>query len=66
VFYKMLCDSDPKFIHEATQFTLDFIGNDKESRKEINVEITQQEVEELKKLVKDVWAKITSLDFTSL
>ena len=66
VFYKIICDCDPKFIHEATVFSLDFIGNDKEARKEINVEITQQEVEELKALIKKVWAKITVLDFTAL
>src|SRR3989338_2675363 len=63
-FYKMLCDADPRFIHEAKHFTLDFIGNENEARREISFEITQQEVSELKALIKQVWAKITALDFT--
>ncbi|MDD5469426.1 MAG: ATP-dependent DNA helicase [Candidatus Peribacteraceae bacterium] len=66
VFYKILCDSDPKFIHDATLFTLDFIGNENEGRREFSLRITQAEIAELKKLIKDVWAKIISLDFTSL
>lgn len=65
-FYKILCDADPKFIHEAKRFTLDFIGNKDDARREISFEITQQESNELKALVKQVWAKITALDFTPL
>ncbi|MDD5102982.1 MAG: ATP-dependent DNA helicase [Candidatus Peribacteraceae bacterium] len=65
-FYKILCSADPKFIHEAKRFTLDFIGNEDEARREISFEITQQEVNELKALIKQVWAKITALDFTAL
>ncbi|MFA5800807.1 MAG: hypothetical protein WC840_07730, partial [Candidatus Peribacteraceae bacterium] len=64
VFYKILCDADPKFIHDAKLFTLDFIGNEDEARREINLEITEAEVKELKALIKQVWAKITALDFT--
>ncbi|MBT3293489.1 ATP-dependent helicase [Candidatus Peregrinibacteria bacterium] len=63
VFYKMLCDSDPKFIHDATLFTLDFIGKEDQTRREIDVEITQQEVEDLKVLIKEVWGKIQRLEF---
>jgi len=63
VFYKILCDTDQKFIHDATLFTLDFIGNDSESRKEINIEITKQEVSDLKELIRDVWGKIARLEF---
>src|SRR3989339_19185 len=65
-FYKILCDSDPKFIHEATLFTLDFIGNEDEARREIDLKITEEEVRELKALIRQVWAKITALDFTAL
>ncbi|OIO53284.1 hypothetical protein AUJ46_05410 [Candidatus Peregrinibacteria bacterium CG1_02_54_53] len=65
-FYKILCDSDSKFIHDATHFTLDFIGNEDEARKEINIEITEAEVRELRSLIKLVWAKIIALDFTPL
>ncbi len=63
-FYKILCDADPRFIHDAKLFTLDFIGNESEARREINLEITEAEVKELKALIKQVWAKITALDFT--
>lgn len=66
VFYKILCDADPKFIHEATLFTFDFIGNEDEARREINLEITEAEVKELRALIRQVWAKITALDFTPL
>ncbi|MFH0851852.1 MAG: PD-(D/E)XK nuclease family protein, partial [Candidatus Peregrinibacteria bacterium] len=65
-FYKILCDTDPRFIHDAALFTLDFIGNEDEARREISFEITAAEVAELRKLIKDVWAKITALDFTPL
>jgi len=65
-FYKMLCDADPRFIHDAKLFTLDFIGNESEVRREINLEITEAEVKELKALIKQVWAKITALDFTPI
>ncbi|PIR49212.1 hypothetical protein COU80_00485 [Candidatus Peregrinibacteria bacterium CG10_big_fil_rev_8_21_14_0_10_55_24] len=63
VFYKMLCDADPKFIHEAVSFTLDFIGNENEERREITFEITETEVKELRALVAQVWSRITALDF---
>lgn len=66
VFYKMLCDTDPKFIHEATLFTLDFIGKEDQTRKEISLKITDAEVKELSDLIKRVWQKITALDFTPL
>lgn len=66
VFYKILCDNDPKFIHKATLFTLDFLGNKDESRKEISIEIAEAEAKEVKELVKRVWVKILNLDFTKL
>ncbi|KKW39269.1 hypothetical protein A2454_03485 [Candidatus Peribacteria bacterium RIFOXYC2_FULL_55_14] len=66
VFYKMLCDADPKFMHEATLFTLDYIGKEDQARREISLEITDAEVQELRELVKTVWGKITALDFTPL
>ena len=66
VFYKLLCDVSPSFIHEARLFTLDFIGNEDTDRKLIELEITGQEVEELKGVIKAVWKKITELDFTPI
>ncbi len=66
VFYKILCDSSTNFIHEATLFSLDFIGNDEETRREINIEITEEEVKEVKEVVRTVWTKIQALDFTPI
>ena len=64
VFYKLLCDISPSFIHEARLFTLDFIGNEDTDRKLIELEISEQEVEELRSVIRAVWKKITELDFT--
>ena len=66
VFYKLLCDLSPSFGHTATVFTLDFVGNEKEGRRLIDFEVTEQEVHELKELIKKIWGKIIALDFTSL
>ncbi len=66
VFYKLLCDLSPGFSHTATHFTLDFIGNEKEGRRIMDFEITAEEVQELTELMKNVWGKIASQDFTSL
>ena len=66
VFYKLLCDLSPSFSHTATVFTLDFVGNEKEGRRLIDFEVTEQEVNELKELIKNVWKKIVTLDFTKL
>src|SRR3989344_950988 len=66
VFYKLLCDLYPSFSHTATVFTLDFVGNEKEGRRLIDFEVTEQEVHELKELIKIVWGKIASQDFTSV
>jgi len=64
IFYKLLSDLSPSFSHTATVFTFDFVGNEKEGRRLIDFEVTEQEVEELKELIKNVWKKIVALDFT--
>lgn len=66
VFYKILCDLDQKFAYDAEVFSFDFVGNDREERRVIDLQITQQEVQELKELIRKVWAKITALDFSPL
>lgn len=66
VFYKLLCDLSPSFIHEATLFTFDFVGNAKEDRRVIDIGITEREAQDLKDLIVKVWEKISSLDFTPL
>ena len=66
VFYKLLCDISPSFSHTATLFTFDFVGNPKEERSVIDIQISNEEVEDLKELIQVVWKKITSLDFTEI
>jgi len=66
VFYKLLSDLSPSFTHEATVFTLDFIGNEKDPRRVHDFEISGAEVQELKELIKAVWRKVVALDFTEL
>jgi len=66
VFYKLLSDLSPSFTHEATIFTLDFIGNEKDPRRVHDFEISNAEAQELKELIKIVWGKIVAMDFTPL
>ena len=66
VFYKMLCDLSPSFTHTATLFTLDFVGTVKEGRRVIDMEIKEDEVKELKEIIKAIWTKITAMDFTPI
>lgn len=63
VFYKILCDLDPKFKYNMTQGELDFAqGKDGKYKKEI-VEVSESDVEELKSLIKEVYSKIKNLEF---
>lgn len=67
VFYKLLSDLSPDFGgYEATEFSLDFIGEGENNPRRLIFEIPQKEVEELKDVIKRVWAKIIALDFTPL
>ena len=66
VFYKLLCDLSPSFTHTATKFTLDFVGTQKEGRRVIDMEIKEEEVKELKEIIKAIWTKITAMDFSPI
>jgi DNA helicase-2/ATP-dependent DNA helicase PcrA len=66
VFYKLLCDRSPSFLHKAEVFTLDFLGNDRERRRVFDFEITEKETKELQEIIRAVWAKLIALDFTPL
>ncbi|MBP9773440.1 MAG: ATP-dependent helicase [Candidatus Peribacteraceae bacterium] len=67
VFYKLLTQISPDFGgYEATEFTLDFIGEQDHEPKRLTFEIPDVEVHELKELIRKVWAKILALDFSPL
>lgn len=66
VFYKILADNAASFPFEATKFCLDFVGNDKATRRVVELEVTQQDVQELEATITNVWQKITNLDFTPI
>ena len=51
---------------EPRAFTLDFIGEREEDPIERSFVITGQEKKDLRKVIADVWRKITALDFTEL
>ncbi len=65
VFYKLLCDHSPSFTHDATIFTLDFLGDEKNGRSVIEFEITEKDVRELMEVIREVWGRITALNFTA-
>ncbi len=65
VFYKLLSGLSPDFGgYEATEFSLDFIGEGEHEPKRLIFEIPQKEVDELAELIRKVWAKISALDFS--
>lgn len=67
VFYKLLAGISPDFGgFEATEFSLDFIGEGENDPKRLTFEIKQADVDELKALIQKVWAKIIKMDFTPI
>lgn len=51
---------------EPRSFILDFVGEREEEPLERSFVITEQEKKDLQKLIRDVWRKVTALDFTPL
>lgn len=67
VFYKLLSKSSSDFGgFEATEFSLDFVGEQDHEPRRLTFEISQTEVDDLKELIQKVWAKIVALDFSPL
>lgn len=65
VFYKLLIENSPSFVgYEVKECTLEFIGDRDNDPVRLTLQITQEEVKELKKLIEIVWDKIKNLDFT--
>jgi len=64
VFYKLLADLDRTFNFTVTQTELDFVEPSKEGKfTRESFSISPEELEELKKVIRDVMAKIRSLHF---
>jgi len=65
VFYKLLADLDKTFKLTVTEAELDFVEPDKITGKfkKERFTITETEVEELKKTIKEVWKNILDLKF---
>lgn len=64
VFYKLLGQLAGNFKYEIVETELDFVGDSENSRpKKEKFSITSSDVEELKKIIKEVWNKINNLEF---
>lgn len=66
VFYKLLADNSDAFMYTAERFCLDFIGNADDSRRVIDIAVTQADAEQLAEVITKVWQKILNVDFTPL
>ncbi len=64
VFYALLLELGTPF--SPKEYVLDFIGQEEDDPIQRAFEISSEDKEELKELIKKVWKKITNLDFTSI
>ena len=65
VFYALLLEKgDPLLVPQS--FALEFVGERGEEPMQRAFTITEQEKEDLRRLIRDVWKKISVLDFTPL
>ncbi|MEK7591586.1 MAG: PD-(D/E)XK nuclease family protein, partial [Patescibacteria group bacterium] len=64
-FYSILLEIGLPHL-EPISYTLDFVGEGAEHPVERTFVITETEKRDLKKVIRDVWAKILALDFTKL
>ena len=65
VFYKLLADNDPQFKYHMVSGTIDFIQPSTRTKNFIKKDyvITREAEEEIRQLIKEVYQKITALDF---
>lgn len=65
VFYKLLSELDPTFVPQVVEAVFEFVEPDKQSGKLVSrrFAITDQEVTDLKQLIREVMAEIRSLKF---
>lgn len=65
VFYKLLSELSPEFSgYEATEFSLDFIGEQEHEPRRLTFEIPSTDVRSLRDLIAEVWEKINAFDFS--
>lgn len=67
LFYKLLSELDPTFIPHVTEGVFEFVEPDSQSKKLVRrvLPLLDEEVEELKTLIREVMAEIRSLAFIS-
>ncbi|MBD3362524.1 AAA family ATPase [Candidatus Dojkabacteria bacterium] len=63
VFYKLISELDSRFPYVVRKCELDFIKSKKKDFKKVSFEIPRQDIENLKKLIKEVMKKIRNLHF---
>ncbi len=63
VFYKLLIDSNPRDIMTVKKAGLDFIQPKRDKFKKEFFKISNQEVEDLRRRIKEVWEKINNFEF---
>jgi DNA helicase-2/ATP-dependent DNA helicase PcrA len=68
VFYKILADSDPSFNYNVVSGTIDFVQKSKYKKNFVKKDfvVTEKQVEDLKKLIKEVYQKILNLEFQKI
>lgn len=64
-FYALLLEQGDPLINPIA-YALEFIGERGEDSERVELSVTDQEKDQLRALIKDVWAKIQSLDFSPL
>ncbi len=64
-FYAVLLEKADPLITPVS-FALEFVGERGEEAKRVELQVTDAEKDQLKKLIADVWKKIQSLDFSPL
>jgi DNA helicase-2/ATP-dependent DNA helicase PcrA len=65
-FYALLCRISKHFPYEAEEFVLDFVGEGDDRPVRRSFTISYEELQDLEKLIRTVWEKITNLDFTPI
>ena len=63
VFYKLLCSESQSFSYDVSECVFAFLGSDREEGRSLSFQIPQGDMDELRKLIEAVWARITAFDF---
>lgn len=64
VFYKILGELAGNFVYNIKETEIDFVGDGENNRpRKIKLAVTLEMIDDLKKVIKDVWQKINNLEF---